>query len=178
MGENGNYDFLTMVGKDIDRIKNCFRKGLLKFNASFDEDVFSDTMLKCYDKLQNTKITNDVAMRYFWISFKNNTLKTYDRYRNRYTIVSNVSGDTIDEPYDNRCDVLFEIISDYVAMEYGADVAWLWKKHVLEGATYEDLQKETNVENLHYRFRKIRDYVRTELPKINDEFREIINELF
>lgn len=178
MDDKGNYDFLTMVGKEINKIKNCFRKGLTKYNAVFDEDIFSDTMLKCYDKLQGTKITNDIAMRYFWISFKNNTLKINDRDRNHFDVVPYVSGDTIDEPYDNRYDILFEIINDCVATEFGAQIAGLWKKHVLEGSTYEELQKDCKIDNLHYQFRKIRDFIRHKLPETNKEFGDIVKELF
>ena len=48
-----------------------------KYNIQFDEDVFNDTYIKCYEILKNREITEEGVKYYFWVAFLNNTRKKY-----------------------------------------------------------------------------------------------------
>lgn len=173
------HEFLLMVGSDLNRIRNFFRKGLEKYQVAFDEDIFSDTMLKCVEKLNEKCIDADMAMHYFWISFKNNTLKAKEKSTNRVDDIDDACVTSIiDEPYDERKYILYDIIIDEVENEFGPELSNLWKQHILHDKSYEELQKITEIKNLHYCFRKIREFVRIKLPTLNKEFKEIKREIF
>ena len=180
MGCSSEYDFLSLIGSDLNRIKNFFKKGLEKYNIRFDDDIFSDTMLKCAEKFNKTGFDKNIAMQYFWISFKNNSLKINQRHKWRYESMDDMSKyySIPNETYDNRTDIVYDIVMDYVSSDFNPEICNLWKMHVTQGYTYEDLEKMTEINNLHYQFRKIRDSIRTKLPDINPEFKKIIKEMF
>lgn len=176
----GGYNFLLTIGRDLNRIKNIFRKGLEKYNVAFDEDIFSDTMLKCAEKLNEKAIEDDTtSLKYFWTSFKNNSLKICEREKSKFENIDDTNvACIIDETYDDRMDITYDIIVNSVSEQFGKELCDLWMQHIINDKTYEELGKITEIDNLHYRFRKIRNYVRSELIIANNEFKEIIKELY
>ena len=48
-----------------------------KHNIKFDDDIFNDTYIKCYEILKNREITEEGVKYYFWVAFLNNTRKKY-----------------------------------------------------------------------------------------------------
>jgi hypothetical protein len=172
MGAN---EFLDMVGNNLTKIKNCFKKGLSKIDVNFDEDVFFDTMLKCYDKFNGLSMNDETAMHYFWVSFKNNSIKK-DNEINRYNELSDDYNNIPDITYNEHIDIIYDVIYDEISNIYGAEICDLWFMHILCGKTYEELEKISNIDNLHYIFRKIREHIRTKLPKTNQLFNEIIQD--
>lgn len=167
--------FIDMVGRDFQKIRNCFMKGLHKYNMRFDDDVFSETLLKCNERLSGITIDYEIAIRYFWTSFRNNSLKKKNN-KIDYTDNINVHDSIPDTIYNPKMDIIYEIVFDAIAEEFGVILSTLWRDHIVYGKTYEELQEKTKIENLHYQFRRIRNYIRTTLPEINKDFKELINE--
>jgi hypothetical protein len=42
---------------------------------------------------------------------------------------------------------------------------------------YEDIEKESGITNVHYQFKRIRKYIREEIPEKNPRFKELMRTL-
>ena len=101
---------------------------------------------------------------YFWMAFKNNTLREIGYIRNNTT--DQIPEDIIDEYDDEKID-LFDVVTKLIIDEFGEEIYQLFSLHA-NGMTYEELYKITKKENLKYIFRKVREYVRGKIKKERD----------
>ena len=85
--------------------------------------------------------------------------------------------DIIDEEYVPEMDELFELVRNELYKEFGQEISDIWLRHVTMNESYEKLQAESNLHNMHYQFKKIRKYIRTELPKKSVKFNELLGAL-
>ena len=156
--------FLTYVANNFKTIKNKFELQIKRVGLSFDEDIFSDTILKCNEKLKESNINDKEMLYYFWMAFKNNTLREIGYIRNNTT--DQIPEDIIDEYDDEKID-LFDVVTKLIIYEFGEEIYQLFSLHA-NGMTYEELYKITKKENLKYIFRKVREYVRGKIKKERD----------
>ena len=156
--------FLTYVANNFKTIKNKFELHIKRVGLSFDEDIFSDTILKCNEKLKESNINDKEMLYYFWMAFKNNTLREIGYIRNNTT--DQIPEDIIDEYDDEKID-LFDVVTKLIIDEFGEEIYQLFSLHA-NGMTYEELYKITKKENLKYIFRKVREYVRRKIKKERD----------
>lgn len=156
--------FLTYVANNFKTIKNKFELQIKRVGLSFDEDIFSDTILKCNEKLKESNINDKEMLYYFWMAFKNNTLREIGYIRNNTT--DQIPEDIIDEYDDEKID-LFDVVTKLIIDEFGEEIYQLFSLHA-NGMTYEELYKITKKENLKYIFRKVREYVRGKIKKERD----------
>ena len=154
-------EFLTYVANNFKTIKNKFELQIKRVGLSFDEDIFSDTILKCNEKLKESNINDKEMLYYFWMAFKNNTLREIGYIRNNTT--EQIPEDIIDEYDDEKID-LFDVVTKLIIDEFGEEIYQLFSLHA-NGMTYEELYKITKKENLKYIFRKVREYVRGKIKK-------------
>ena len=154
-------EFLTYVANNFKTIKNKFELQIKRVGLSFDEDIFSDTILKCNEKLKESNINDKEMLYYFWMAFKNNTLREIGYIRNNTT--DQMPEDIIDEYDDEKID-LFDVVTKLIIDEFGEEIYQLFSLHA-NGMTYEELYKITKKENLKYIFRKVREYVRGKIKK-------------
>lgn len=157
-------EFLTYVANNFKTIKNKFELQIKRVGLSFDEDIFSDTILKCNEKLKESNINDKEMLYYFWMAFKNNTLREIGYIRNNTT--DQIPEDIIDEYDDEKID-LFDVVTKLIIDEFGEEIYQLFSLHA-NGMTYEELYKITKKENLKYIFRKVREYVRRKIKKERD----------
>ena len=157
-------EFLTDVANNFKTIKNKFELQIKRVGLSFDEDIFSDTILKCNEKLKESNINDKEMLYYFWMAFKNNTLREIGYIRNNTT--DQIPEDIIDEYDDEKID-LFDVVTKLIIDEFGEEIYQLFSLHA-NGMTYEELYKITKKENLKYIFRKVREYVRRKIKKERD----------
>lgn len=157
-------EFLTYVANNFKTIKNKFELQIKRVGLSFDEDIFSDTILKCNEKLKESNINDKEMLYYFWMAFKNNTLREIGYIRNNTT--DQIPEDIIDEYDDEKID-LFDVVTKLIIDEFGEEIYQLFSLHA-NGMTYEELYKITKKENLKYIFRKVREYVRGKIKKERD----------
>ena len=157
--------FLTYVANNFKTIKNKFELQIKRVGLSFDEDIFSDTILKCNEKLKESNINDKEMLYYFWMAFKNNTLREIGYIRNNTT--DQIPEDIIDEYDDEKID-LFDVVTKLIIDEFGEEIYQLFSLHA-NGMTYEELYKITKKENLKYIFRKVREYVRGKIKKERGE---------
>lgn len=152
--------FMEYISDDFQKIKSSFEVGITRSGLAFDEDIFSDTIIKCNNKLDKENLTKNQMIYYFWMAFKNNTLRELGYLRNNTT--DEIPEDIIDdEPYEKENDK-FEKVSQLIIDKFGEELYQLFSLHA-NGTTYEDLYKITKQENLKYIFRRIREYVRNNI---------------
>ena len=134
--------FLTYVANNFKTIKNKFELQIKRVGLSFDEDIFSDTILKCNEKLKESNINDKEMLYYFWMAFKNNTLREIGYIRNNTT--DQIPEDIIDEYDDEKID-LFDVVTKLIIDEFGEEIYQLFSLHA-NGMTYEELYKITKKE--------------------------------
>ena len=169
-----NYEFMRIISSQYDAIKKSFQLNMSKTKIEFNEDVFHDTLLKCCETYKDDNADIKKMKAYFWMAFKTNMLNMVQRRKHIEDIDSLRNFDIIDDEYIMEIDEFVEIVRDELYMEFGKEVSDLWLKHVANNEHYESLEKESGVENIHYQFKKIRKYIREELPKKNKRFKELL----
>ena len=169
-----NYEYLNQISSRYDEIKKSFQMNISKLKMNFDEDIFQDTLIKCSETYKDDVSDIKKVKAYFWMAFKQNTLN-YTQRKKRTEDIDSYSGlDIIDEEYMEEIDEFVEIAKDALYGEFGEEITDLWLRHVTKDEEYEDLAKESGINNIHYQFKKIRKYIREELPKKNQRFKEIM----
>lgn len=154
--------FLFFISKRFFEIRNNFKIKILHLGFCFDEDIFSETLLKCNEALSKYSLNNDNMLFYFWRAFKNNTLRDLTYSRNK--LRSEFPIDVIEKVEVNIIDEYFEKISRQIIQNFGYEAYNSLILHT-NGMPYETLCNITNINNLKYRFRRIREYIRQRLPK-------------
>lgn len=101
---------------------------------------------------------------YFWTAFKNNTLRDLKYSRNK--LRSDFPEDIVDEIDFETITEDFEKISKMIILEFGEELFEYFVLHT-NGMSYEKLYKLSNIDNLKYKFRRIRDYVRKNFSRDN-----------
>ena len=168
--------FLSQVSSQYNEIRKSFEINIKKLKMEFDEDIFQDTLIKCSETYKDD--INDIKKikAYFWMAFKTNTINRVQR-RKHIEDIDATPVDIIDEPYNPDIDEFVEIVKDELYGEFGKTIADLWLRHAAQGEEYVDLEKESGINNIHYQFKKIRRYIREEIPKHNPRFKEIMRTL-
>ena len=156
--------FFCCVSEKFYEIKNRFKTKILHLVFIFDEDIFSDTLLKCNDTLSKRSLDRSKMIFYFWTAFKNNTLRDLKYSRNK--LRSDFPEDIVDEIDFETITEDFEKISKMIILEFGEELFEYFVLHT-NGMSYEKLYKLSNIDNLKYKFRRIRDYVRKNFSRDN-----------
>lgn len=159
---NNNNTFINVIGKHFNEIKTKFMKQIQSLGFTFDNDVFSDTMIKCNDKYTKKNATDEEMINYFWGAFKMNTLREFNYSRNKYRedISAVTENDDIEDVTDNiYYEDDYEKVSNMIIDEFGLDLYKLFCLHA-NGMKYKDLVKTIDPRELHYKFKQIREYVR------------------
>ena len=95
--------FINYINDHYSELKNKYFKFCQEKDYDWSEDVYQDTILKCYQRIEKVGKLKDTTSygieSYFFKSFKNNTLleKVYCRTKNRDF---NINSDNINELYE------------------------------------------------------------------------------
>lgn len=168
-----NYEYLNQISLHYEEIKKSFQANMSKLKMKFDEDIFQDTLIKCSETYKDDVSDIKKIKAYFWTAFKTNTINCNQR-RKRVEDIDATPVDIIDEEYMEEIDEFVEIAKNALYGEFGEEITDLWLRHVTKDEEYEDLAMESGINNIHYQFKKIRKYIREELPKKNQRFKEIM----
>lgn len=142
--DDDNY-FMEYISKRYDSIKNEFRGRIVRMGLVFDDDIFSDTIIRCNEKLSREKPNDKCMLSYFWRSFKLNTLRDLSYSRNKNT---NVFPELRYDP-DDTVNEDFDIISDEICRKFGEETYKLFVLHA-NGSTYDELYNISGKKNLKY----------------------------
>lgn len=156
MDSTKDNSFMESISNHFNSIKEDFRCKITRIGLSFNEDIFSDTIIKCNNNLKDRKCNQNDMISYFWQAFKNNTLR--ELYYSRNKLTDELSIDIKDDIQENNL-IDFDRVSKMIIDEFGCDLYQLFVLHA-NGTSYEELDKLTDIHNLKYKFRCIRKYVR------------------
>ena len=162
----------------------------------FDEDIFSDTYLKIYDKILKYGIKDDSDKgfdNYMFISFKINTIrnKQYARVAKRDGNVINLSGAY--ENYKNtelteqeklKSDLYKDFATLYLLhkaeQQFDQESFYLFKLKVFEkGLTYKQLQEKTGIKGCRQKVVNVKNWLKENVrqQEVKEEFDNIYGDI-
>lgn len=165
-------EFLIFVAKNEKRLKKNLRKNITFDNDLFD-DVYSESILKCYETIKKKNLDIEDFERYFFIASKFNYINTQNKIRRRKKITA-----PIDEAY-NLCefDREFELhdepadikkvnrLKSVLSEVFGVDAASLFMLYytmkTTGGTNYKEVADEANktVDEVSATIRTIKEYI-------------------
>lgn len=172
-----NRRFVDIVAVNYDAIVKSFRIAMAKADLPFDEDVFQDTLIKCNATYKDDTTDLEKVKAYLWMAFRTNTIKMLSRQKHMEELSSVPYLDIESEEYMVEMDEFVVMVKDELYDKFGPELSDIWLRHAAMGDTYDELKNDSPVENIHYQFKKIRKYIREELPKKNPRFRELMETL-
>lgn len=162
----------------------------------FDEDIFSDTYLKIYDKILKYGIKDDSDKgfdNYMFISFKINTIRDrqYARNQKRDGNVINLSGAY--ENYKNtelteqeklKSDLYKDFATLYLLhkaeQQFDQESFYLFKLKVFEkGLTYKQLQEKTGIKGCRQKVVNVKNWLKENVrqQEVKEEFDNIYGDI-
>lgn len=169
--------FMGQIAEHYNEIKKTFIINAQALKMEFDEDVFHDTLLRCSITYKDDINDFKKIKAYLWVSYKINVLNKKQRTKRGENIDELTDFDIIDEVYVPEIDEIYDMVREELTNEFGEQLTNIWFEHVVLNKEYEELEQQYNIHNIHYLFKKIRKYIRTELPKKNKQFLELIRNI-
>lgn len=178
-------EWMTLIGNEYEKIKEACRINSLKQGREWNEDVFSDSIVLCYDCICRNGLkdrTSQGSRNYLFNAYKTNII--HDKvtpYNSRKVdddeIVSNY--DPLDEG-DCEEKVRNQLYNDFATLKIlelaeancdGLSFYCFRLKHLLPKISYNKLVKLTNIKNAKARVKSV-----TEWLKLNVTEAELIEE--
>lgn len=152
--------FMFFLSKNFQEIKENFKRQITALGFVFDDDVFSETIIKCNEKIDEKyqNLNDDEMINYFWQAFRINTMRELKYLRNNTTDTFPVLYENEETSYEK-----FENVSEMIISRFGEDLYNLFMLHA-NGMSYKELGKISDIKNLKYQFRCVREYVRENYP--------------
>lgn len=191
--------FIQFIGDHYDQIKKQMRAYCFNQNKPWDEDIFQNTILKCYTTIEKQGTIKDKSdqgiLNYFFMSFKTNIIReegyAYKKYRD-----DNVDTPQLYELYEDYKN-LFELTEDEkVLLDMYKDYA---VKYILEQVeknfsdidyrlfsiklyykcTYKRLKEMTKIKDVKTRVMRINEWIKTNITKneIQKSFDEYVENI-
>lgn len=179
---NTNADrFLSWAGKNYDYQKDKLQKWCSHNKYRFDEDIFSDTIIKVYDIIQRNDIKDPSDKGfddYFFIAFKNNLKreKEYCRTKNRMEITGLTK--QYEDYYNNANDsstvkIMKDLKEDFSVLyllrlvegNFDSEHLYCFKMKFLYKLTYKQLQRQTNIKNSRQKVIDVIHWLKNNLTK-------------
>ena len=189
--------FLNYINDNYTVLKNKYRKICKENDIDFDDDVFSSTILKCYEAIERKGNLDDTSHQgienYFFRSFKQNTKreKQYCRVTKRDL---NITSDNINEIYedwynDNKDTAINKVKSDlykdfsalYIMLmveeNFDNEHFRLFNlKTLMTCMTYKKLQEKTNCTSCRQKFVTVKNWVKENVKK--EDIKKAFNEIY
>ena len=149
-----NTDFSSYISKEYKTLKKCFRSQCKKSGLEFDEDIFHDTIIHCFDK-PNIDISN--IKNYLFCAFKQNLLRDKQYFCNSMHVDTEEYVVT-DIPFDcTESLVEYNDIIQILEKKFGKELINIYKEH-LDGYSIRELEEQYNIQNLNYKLKQIKQY--------------------
>lgn len=191
--------FLNYINDNYVRLKRKYHKYCTENGYTFDEDIFSDTILRCYDIIVRNGIKDKSPHgieSYFFIAFRNNIRneRNYSRVKKRDFNINSDNIHTIYEEYynENNDDAVEKIVSDlykdfctlYIMMQvennFPQEHFYLFRvKTLTKGMTFKKLQEMTNIKSSRKKVIEVQRYVKENIKKedIKKAFHKLYEDL-
>ena len=191
--------FLLYINDNYNKLKNKYWKFCQEKQYDFDEDIFSDTIIKCYDCIKKKGELKDKSSygieSYFFKAFKNNIMneKRYSRNKKRDR---NINSDTINDLYEtfyNKTNdpainkVMTDLRKDFyilwlmtlVENNFDKESFYLFKlKTLVPNMTFKRLAETTKIKASRRKVIEVMHWIRDNITKADAEraFREFYDE--
>lgn len=192
--------FIKYINDNYQLLKNKYRRFCSEKMYDWDEDIFSDTILKCYEAIQRKGKLEDTTPQgienYFFRSFKQNIQreKQYCRVSKRDL---NVKSDDINLVYENwynehkdsaitkiKNDLYKDFATLYIFQrvedEFDQEHFRLFNlKTMIPSMTYKKLQEKTHCTGCRQKVVNVKNWVKDNVTKkeITDAFQRIYGDL-
>lgn len=184
--------FINHISEHYNELKNKYRTFCSLNNYQWDDDIFSDTILKCYEAIQRKGKLNDTTPygmeSYFFISFKLN-LKREKQYARVTHRDMNITSDNINDVYENwyndnkssseeklKQDLFTDWATLYIMQvvedNFPQEDFYLYRLKTLGNLTYKQIQDKTNEKRVRQRIMDIKNFLKANVRK------EDVKELF
>ena len=189
--------FIKYINDNYDELFNRFQAFCNDKRYNFDEDIFQDTIVKCYtliDKQGYLKDTSNKGIEnYFFMSFKQNLQreKQYARNLKRDDNVANLG--LLNETYQNskltqeeklKSDLKKDFYTLYllhkVEDNFDAEHFYLFRLKIFTNLTYTQLAEKTGLKGVRQKVIAVKNWLKENVSKkeIEDEFQNIYGNLF
>lgn len=188
--------FLSYINDHYAQLKNKYNAFCREKQYDWDEDIFSDTILKCYESISKKGKLNDTTNQgienYFFRSFKQNIQreKQYCRVSKRDL---NITSDNVFQLYDEwyneenmpeKTKLLNDLWKDFATLYILMKVEDNWDsehfllfklKYLVPQMTYKKLQEKTQAKKCRQKVVNVKNWVRENVKKqeIKDAFTRI-----
>lgn len=188
--------FLRHIAQHYDELKHKYKTFCTLNGYTFDEDIFSDTILKCAEAIRKKGKLNDTTPQgienYFFISYKLN-VKREGQYARNMKRDRNITSDNINELYEtwynaHNTSSQKKVYSDlwtgfstlYIMLiveeNFPPEDFYLFRLKTLCGMTYKELQEKTNEKRIRQRIVNIKAWLKDNVKK--DSVKEIFHQLY
>lgn len=188
--------FLNHINDHYNELKNKYWKFCHEKQYDWNEDIFSDTILKCYDCIQKKGKLKDKTQQgienYFFKAFKNNILneKRYSRNKKRDHNISSDNINDIYELYYNKTNdpaiqkIRSDLFKDFAILYIMASVEdnfdsehfYLYKVKTLGNLTFGKLAETTNIKASRKKVIEVQRWVKSNIKK--EEIRKTFFEIY
>lgn len=191
--------FINYINDHYDLLKNRYRRFCSEKHYDWDDDIFGDTIVKCYDAIERKGGLNDHTDQgiedYFFRSFKQNLQreKQYCRVAKRdYNVTSDEVSQLYEDKYnrDNdssliklKNDLYIDFATLYimqrVEQEFDGEHFLLFRLKTLCNLTYRQLQDKTRLRGVRQKFLTVKNWVKSNVTKqeVNDAFNRMYGDL-
>lgn len=188
--------FINYISEHYDELKAKYRTFCGLNNYHFDEDIYSDTIIKCYDAITKKGKLNDTTPQgienYMFISFKLN-IKREGQYARNMKRDLNITSDNINDVYEewynsnhttSRQKLLTDLWKDFTTLyimnevesNFPAEDFYLFKLKTLCNMTYKEVQEKTNEKRIRQRIVDIKNWLKANVKK--DDVKEAFNDIY
>lgn len=191
--------FIGYINDHYSELKYKYINFCKEKNYNWDEDIFSDTIIKCYDAIDRKGKLNDTTPQgienYFFISFKLN-LKREGQYARNQKRDRNVTSDSLYDLYEdwyntNNVSSTEKIKSDLfkdfsvlyimtlVEDNFDNEHFYLFKLKTLCNMTYKELANKTGIKGCRQKVVDVKTWLKENLTKeeIRDGFQQMYGNL-
>ena len=189
--------FLNYINDNYNKLKNKYWKFCQEKQYTWDEDIFSDTILKCYDAIIKKGELKDKTTQgiesYFFMAFRNNIMneRRYSRVKKRD---NNINSDNINALYEvwfneTYCDARMKIVNDLfvdfsilfiltmVESNFDNEHFYLFKlKTLVPNMTFKKLQETTKIKSSRKKVLEVTHWVKDNITK--EDIRNLFYEMY
>ena len=177
--------FLNHINDNYNTLKDRFRRFCFDKSYEWDEDIFCNTILSCYETINKKGLQDSSPLgieNYFFMSFKFNVMrdKLYSRNKARDRNISDINGayenycnnnlKTADEKIANDlfCDFATTYILNKVEQNFDSVSFYLYRlKTLIPKMTYKKLQTITKCKSVRQKVCTIKRWIKNSI-KISD----------
>lgn len=190
--------FLNHISNHYQELKWKYYRFCQEKHYDWDEDIFSDTILKCYETIDKKgKMQSNTPYgieSYFFLAFKNN-IRNEKRYCRSKCRDWNITSDNINDVYESwynennitpttklATDLWKDFATLYIMLKveqnFDNEHFYLFKiKTLTKGMTFKKLQETCpNIKSTRKKFIEVSNWVKQNITK--EEIRKVFNEVY